>query len=315
MTNAAVATTKMRSPPLVPGAELAVVAVEITTHVTKPKPLFTQPALCRRVQAPRNRATLDVSHGRATPLRARLGYRAAARREAHEEDGSRLPRWSRLPAGQDLSDFLAAPFRPRRLRLHRVDGSSARRGRAGKRARLDVAAPGGPASSPSWWPPRPSSCKSPSGRFSGPARSARTRAARDGFVSFRASAPIRRSRTSSPPATPTRKTPASVATRPRSKRVSSSSPRPARNVDCPCGRSTARTAATRGSANEHGWFLAGKKWELVAPPICPRCSAPMVHRERNDPKGEYFWACFADKVFLDSDRFGSIEKPRARGAV
>ena len=64
---------------------------------------------------------------------------------------------------------------------------------------------------------------------------------------------------------------------------------------------------------EHGWFLAGRRWELVVAPSCPKCAAPMVHRERRDPKGEFFWACFSDKVFVDSDRFGSIKRPRAGG--
>jgi hypothetical protein len=63
---------------------------------------------------------------------------------------------------------------------------------------------------------------------------------------------------------------------------------------------------------QHGWFLAGRRWELVVAPSCPRCATPMIHRERRDPKGEFFWACFADKVFLGSDRFGSVEK-RAKG--
>ena len=61
---------------------------------------------------------------------------------------------------------------------------------------------------------------------------------------------------------------------------------------------------------EHGWFLAGRKWELVKAPECPECSAPMVHRERRDPKGEFFWACFSHKVFLSSDKFGGVEKRR-----
>lgn len=64
---------------------------------------------------------------------------------------------------------------------------------------------------------------------------------------------------------------------------------------------------------EHGWYLAGRRWELVVAPACPECSAPMLHRERRDPKGEFFWACFAHKVFLGSDRFGRVEKRRARG--
>jgi hypothetical protein len=64
---------------------------------------------------------------------------------------------------------------------------------------------------------------------------------------------------------------------------------------------------------EHGWFLAGPRWELVIAPTCSECSSAMVHRERRDPKGEFFWACFAHKVFLDSDRFGTVEKRRARG--
>lgn len=64
----------------------------------------------------------------------------------------------------------------------------------------------------------------------------------------------------------------------------------------------------------HGWFLAGRRWELVVAPHCPQCEAPMIHRERRDPTGEFFWACFAHGVFLGSDRFGAFEKSRkARG--
>jgi DNA topoisomerase I len=59
---------------------------------------------------------------------------------------------------------------------------------------------------------------------------------------------------------------------------------------------------------QHGWFLAGRRWDLVVAPACPRCAALMIHRERRDPKGEFFWACFADRVFLGSDRFGSVQK-------
>jgi DNA topoisomerase-1 len=61
---------------------------------------------------------------------------------------------------------------------------------------------------------------------------------------------------------------------------------------------------------QHGWLLAGRRWELVVAPQCPRCSSPMVHRERRDPKGEFFWACFNDRVFLGSDRFGRVESAR-----
>ncbi len=65
---------------------------------------------------------------------------------------------------------------------------------------------------------------------------------------------------------------------------------------------------------EHGWFLAGRRWELVVAPNCPRCASPMVHRERRNPKSEFFWACFTDKVFLESDRFGSTRKSGGRGS-
>jgi DNA topoisomerase-1 len=61
-----------------------------------------------------------------------------------------------------------------------------------------------------------------------------------------------------------------------------------------------------------GWFLADRRWRLVSPPTCPNCRSPMVHRERSDPKGEFFWACFADKVFLDSDKFGKAEQKKTR---
>jgi DNA topoisomerase-1 len=56
----------------------------------------------------------------------------------------------------------------------------------------------------------------------------------------------------------------------------------------------------------HGWFLAGRTWELVASPACPPCGKPMIHRERSDTKGEFFWACFEDSAFGDADVFGRL---------
>ncbi len=88
---------------------------------------------------------------------------------------------------------------------------------------------------------------------------------------------------------------------------------------CPSCRAPLRAVSRKDGGRswvcqEHGWFLAGRRWELVVAPSCPQCSSPMVHRERRDPKGEFFWACFAHQLFLDSDRFGRVEKRRARGA-
>jgi DNA topoisomerase-1 len=56
----------------------------------------------------------------------------------------------------------------------------------------------------------------------------------------------------------------------------------------------------------HGWFLADKRWRIVSAPECPKCQQPMVHRERTQHKGEYFWACFACAAFHTSDAFGAV---------
>jgi hypothetical protein len=63
---------------------------------------------------------------------------------------------------------------------------------------------------------------------------------------------------------------------------------------------------------KHGWFLADDGWEIVEAPRCPTCREPLLHRGRNDPKGEFFWACFKDGVFLDSDAFGRVRTLRFR---
>jgi DNA topoisomerase IA len=61
--------------------------------------------------------------------------------------------------------------------------------------------------------------------------------------------------------------------------------------------------------SEH-WFMATRDWRLVKSPSCQICRQPLVHREKTLAKGEFFWACFADKLFLPSDVFGKVGRPK-----
>ncbi|HEY0713976.1 MAG TPA: DNA topoisomerase, partial [Polyangia bacterium] len=63
-----------------------------------------------------------------------------------------------------------------------------------------------------------------------------------------------------------------------------------------------------------GWFLADREWRLVRAPKCSSCTQSMVHRERSESRGKFFWACFADSVFADSDQFGRVSEFRGKGA-
>jgi len=58
------------------------------------------------------------------------------------------------------------------------------------------------------------------------------------------------------------------------------------------------------------WFLAGKTWELAKAPSCEKCQKPLVHRSKKEAPGEFFWACFDHKVFLDSDKWGAVKKSK-----
>lgn len=60
----------------------------------------------------------------------------------------------------------------------------------------------------------------------------------------------------------------------------------------------------------HGWFMADKAWRLVKAPECPKCKKPMAHRSKKENPSEFFWGCFDDKQFFDSDKFGKVEKAK-----
>jgi DNA topoisomerase-1 len=86
---------------------------------------------------------------------------------------------------------------------------------------------------------------------------------------------------------------------------------------CPACRAPMRPVNRKDGGHswvcgQHGWFLASKAWQLVTPPPCPQCSQPLVHREKKEVKGEFFWGCFGDKVFLTADRFGRVLDGQAR---
>ena len=65
---------------------------------------------------------------------------------------------------------------------------------------------------------------------------------------------------------------------------------------------------TCGACPDNNWFLADAAWKLVRSPVCPRCGKPMSHREHSTRKGDFFWACFPCKEFLDSDVFGACAR-------
>ena len=64
---------------------------------------------------------------------------------------------------------------------------------------------------------------------------------------------------------------------------------------------------------QHGWFLADKKWKLVAPPKCSKCRKDMEHRSKKDSSG-FFWACFKHKEFKDADAFGTVIAAKRRAS-
>jgi DNA topoisomerase-1 len=93
--------------------------------------------------------------------------------------------------------------------------------------------------------------------------------------------------------------------------------RPVRRPSCPeCQLElkpvTKRNGGHSGVCDQHGWFLADARWQLVQAPSCPSCGKQMTHRERAQMKGSFFWACFEDGVFCDSDAFGSAQGPVRR---
>jgi ssDNA-binding Zn-finger/Zn-ribbon topoisomerase 1 len=91
--------------------------------------------------------------------------------------------------------------------------------------------------------------------------------------------------------------------------------------DCPeCGTPLdlvrKKNGGHAGVCKEHGWFLADRKWRLVKAPRCRTCGQEMTHRENSQTKGQFFWGCFADKVFIDSDLFGGrVESVRRKTAA
>lgn len=60
--------------------------------------------------------------------------------------------------------------------------------------------------------------------------------------------------------------------------------------------------------DEHGWTLADKAWKVVPAPGCPKCKKPMQHRSKKEDAKAFFWACFEDKEFFDSDKWGKVIK-------
>jgi DNA topoisomerase I len=308
--------TPTQLPPLVQGQQLEVVRIDVVAQVTKPKPLFTQAGLIAELK--RLGIGRPSTYQSVVPLLLSRGWVHEVAPEARRSRSRTraLPSLVPTPAGQDLCAFLIAAL------PSLVDyGFTASMEAAlddieqGAKRPFEVAA--------AWWAhfhqelatakSRPS--EMPERRDLGPcpkcaaeARSGRLRLIRG---------------------------------------VNRDNQRPYEFAGCDadtnghrvCGHTAqvrdgqllvARTCATCGAplravsrkdggrswvCDEHGWFLAGRTWELVVAPPCPKCTNAMVHRERRDPKGEFFWACFSDGVFFATDRFGTVRKAPRGGSA
>jgi DNA topoisomerase-1 len=88
-------------------------------------------------------------------------------------------------------------------------------------------------------------------------------------------------------------------------------------LPCPCCGAKLRPVRRRDGGHswacstcpDNKWFLADQAWQIVQSPTCEKCLKPMTHRERTNPKGEFFWACFPCNTFRDSDVFGALVPP------
>jgi DNA topoisomerase-1 len=301
-------------PPLVAGTELDVVSVEITTHTTKPKPLFTQPALVAELK--RLGIGRPSTYHTVVPLLLGRGWateQAPAAGEKRSKKTEQLGVIVPVQVGFDLSDFLCQAF-PGLVDYDFTASMEAALDEieAGKRNRLDVAS--------TWWArfepelvtARGLKAQQPERKDLGPCPkcSAEGRTGRLRLIQG-VSADTKKAYEFAGCDADTKE--ARVCG--QKAQVHKGQLIPA--VRCPRCQSPLRAVNRKDGGHswkceQDGWFLAGKKWELVSAPICPRCSSPMTHRERTDPKGEYFWACFPDKVFLDSDRFGGVDQRRRR---
>jgi len=91
-------------------------------------------------------------------------------------------------------------------------------------------------------------------------------------------------------------------------------------LNCPRCSSTLKPVRRRNGGHswicpacpDNKWFLADKAWRIVKAPSCEKCQQLMVHRERTEHQGEFFWGCFGCKFYLDSDVFGSLYKTRGK---
>jgi DNA topoisomerase-1 len=303
-------------PPLASGEHLEVVGSEITTHVSKPKPLLTQASLVAelkrlgigRPSTYQAVVPLVLSRGWATEESPKGKTRAAT-------SGARsLPVLVPTQAGRDLCAFLAEALPS----LVDYDFTASMEKaldeiEAGQRTRVDVAR--------GWW-----------SRFEQELLAAKAIAPR--LIERKDLGPCPKCTSENRSGhlrliqgvNPETKKPYEFAACDADTRDSRACGHKAQVKDgqlivsppCPSCQAPLRAVNRKDGGHswrceKDGWFLAGRRWQLVLAPPCPQCAAPMVHRERRDPKGEFFWACFAHRVFMSSDRFGAVEKRRHGG--
>jgi DNA topoisomerase-1 len=301
-------------PPLAAGDRLEVLATEITTHTTKPKPLFTQASLVAELK--RRGIGRPSTYHTVVPLLLGRGWateEAAAGGEKRRKKVDQLPVLVPALVGLDLCAFLCEAF-PGLVDYDFTASMEAALDEieAGSRTRADVGA--------AWWSRfepellaarvlkpqfRERKDLGPCPKCAAEGRSGRLRLiegvngeTKKAYSFGACDADTKETRLCG--------TKAQV----HEGELLPSSP-------CPSCRQPLKAINRKDGGHswkceEHGWFLADRRWRLVAPPSCPTCNTAMTHRERQDPKGEFFWACFTHKVFLASDEFGAIEKPKKR---
>lgn len=298
-------------PALSAGQQLEVVAPETTTHTTKPKPLFTQASLVAELK--RLGIGRPSTYNSVVPLLLGRGWvvEKAVAVGARRKKAKSLPILVPTPVGTDLCRFLCEAF-PGLVDYEFTATMEAALDQiaAGARRRADVAA--------EWWArfePELTGARSlkprlPERKDLGPCPKCAAEG-RPGRLRLIEGVNAETKKPYAFAACDTDTKDAKICG--EKVTVHDGALLPA--TPCPSCRGQMRAINRKDGGHSwrcetDGWFLADQRWALVSAPICTSCHKPMIHRERQDPKGEFFWACFADKLFLESDRFGAVQKRR-----
>jgi hypothetical protein len=292
-----------------PGEELEVVGSEVVPQTTKAKPLFTQAGLVAELK--RLGIGRPSTYPTVVPLLLSRGWLVEDHPEPPRGKNPRnkidLPVLVPSETGADLADFLGEAF-PGLVDYaftasleHELDQVE-----SGKRSRVEVAR--------AWWesfqaeiekanalPVRLPTRKDlgPCPKRAGEGRAGRLRLIRG--VSSRTDKPYESASCDAD----TKEVQVCGHTAPtRDGELQRLEPCTA--CRRPIRPATRKTGSHFWICDAHGWFLASRSWQIVKAPVCPRCSRPLVHGERREPRGQFYWACCDHNVFVGSDRFGRV---------